>query len=158
MCVDWEGTGELDDNSRNKYDESFVYLDICKRLGIIPVSYFLRNITFSEINLKHHGLGSRGTKAICMCLTSNSTVTTLNLSDNGLGAAGGVAVADMLKDNCYISELDLSFNKIGNTGVIALCQVLMENSTVCVGSIDSFHLNVQYRNIRLIDPPQLAIF
>ena len=128
--VDWDGPGDLEENSRNKYDESFIYLNTCKRMGIVPVSYFLRNLTLSEINLKHHGLGARGTKAICVSLTSNSTVTVLNLSDNGLGPSGGIAVADMLKDNCFVSELDLSFNKLGNTGAIALSQVLLENSTV----------------------------
>ena len=99
-------------------------------MGIVPVSYFLRNLTLSEVNLKHHGLGPRGTKAICVSITSNSTVTVLNLSDNGLGPSGAIAVADMLKDNCYVSDLDLSFNKLGNTGAIALSQVLLENSTV----------------------------
>ncbi|KAI6657870.1 Leucine-rich repeat-containing protein 74B [Oopsacas minuta] len=127
---DWDGPVDHEENSRNKYDESFIYLNTCKRMGIVPVSYFLRNITFSEINLKHHGLGPRGTKAICLSLTSNSTVTNLNLSDNGLGPSGAIALADMLKDNCYISELDVSFNKIGNTGVIALSQVMLDNSTV----------------------------
>ena len=130
MFVDWDGPGDLEENSRSKYDESFIYTNTCKRMGIVPVSYFLRNLTLSEVNLRHHGLGPRGTKAICVSLTSNSTVTVLNLSDNGLGPSGAIAVADMLKDNCYVSELDLSFNKLANAGVIALSQVLLENSTV----------------------------
>lgn len=47
------------------------YLKTCETLGIIPVSYFLRTIRAeeSQINLCHHGVGPKGTKAIAVALT-----------------------------------------------------------------------------------------
>lgn len=34
----------------------------------MPVSYFIRNMEESYVNLNHHGLGPRGTKAIAIAL------------------------------------------------------------------------------------------
>jgi hypothetical protein len=62
-----------------------------------------------EIDLKHHGLGPKGAKAIAVALVSNTNVLQLNLSDNGLESDGGLAVASMLKENCYISQLVIKF-------------------------------------------------
>ena len=120
----------MENSLRNNYDDSLIYYNACKFFGVVPVSYFVRNLTLSKIDLKHHGLGPKGAKAICICLTSNSHVFHLNISDNGIGPSGAIAVANMLRENCYITEIDLSSNKLGNTGGIAIFQVLLENSMV----------------------------
>lgn len=45
-----------------------LYLEACKLVGVVPVSYFIRNMEESYVNLNHHGLGPRGTKAIAIAL------------------------------------------------------------------------------------------
>ena len=45
-----------------------VYLKACDTMGIIPVSYFVRNIQEPQIIMPHHGIGGKGTKAIAVAL------------------------------------------------------------------------------------------
>lgn len=33
------------------------YREVCKMFNVVPVSYFLRNIRSTELNMMHHGLG-----------------------------------------------------------------------------------------------------
>lgn len=61
------------------------YLDACSQLGIIPVSFVVEHITREQIDIKHHGLGPSGARAIAFALTRNTTTTTLNLQDCGVG-------------------------------------------------------------------------
>lgn len=104
-----------------------VYVNQCKALSIIPVSYFLRHMQTTEIQMSHHGLGPKGTKAIALALVNNTTVLKLNLSDNALEAEGGQYIANMLRENCYITVLDLSENKLGTIGAKALGDMLHIN-------------------------------
>lgn len=43
-------------------------------MGVVPVSYFLRNMEESYMNLNHHGLGPNGTKAIAIALVVSMTM------------------------------------------------------------------------------------
>ncbi|EGW02814.1 Uncharacterized protein C14orf166B-like, partial [Cricetulus griseus] len=45
-----------------------LYLEACKLVGVVPVSCFIRNMEESCMNLNHHGLGPKGTKAIAITL------------------------------------------------------------------------------------------
>lgn len=45
-----------------------LYLEACRLMSVVPVSYFLRNMEESYMNLNHHGLGPNGTKAIAIAL------------------------------------------------------------------------------------------
>ena len=45
------------------------YIDECKRLGVVPASYFLRHMQDKHLSMKHHGLGAAGMKAIADSLT-----------------------------------------------------------------------------------------
>ena len=112
-----------------------VYVNQCKSLNIIPVSYFLRHMQSSEILMSHHGLGSNGTKAIAIALVNNTTVLKLNLADNALEAEGALHIANMLRENIFITTLDLSENKLGTSGA------------KCLG--DMLHINVNLREIYL---------
>lgn len=49
-------------------------MEACKLLGVAPVSYFLRNMEESYMNLNHHGLGPNGTKAIAIALVVSMPV------------------------------------------------------------------------------------
>lgn len=45
-----------------------LYLEACKLVGVVPTSYFIQNMEESCMNLNHHGLGPKGTKAIAITL------------------------------------------------------------------------------------------
>ena len=45
------------------------YIDECKKLGVVPASYFLRHMQDKHLSMKHHGLGAVGMKAIADSLT-----------------------------------------------------------------------------------------
>lgn len=45
-----------------------VYLQACKLVGVVPVSYFLRNLESTTMTLTHHGLGPLGCKALAIAL------------------------------------------------------------------------------------------
>ena len=45
-----------------------VYLKACEIMGIIPASYFVRNIQEPQIIMPHHGIGGKGAKAIAVAL------------------------------------------------------------------------------------------
>ncbi|KAK3596544.1 hypothetical protein CHS0354_013228 [Potamilus streckersoni] len=114
------------------YDHSgkTAYIERCKRLGVVPASYFLRHIHDKELSMKHHGLGSDGMKAMAASLASNTHILSLDLSDNWLGLEGGLAVAEMLKENCFITALNLSDNRLGNDSAMALCKIIQQNTTL----------------------------
>ena len=45
-----------------------VYIETCKKNGVIPASYFLRHMHDSQLEMKHHGLGPQGVKPLCVSL------------------------------------------------------------------------------------------
>lgn len=45
-----------------------VYLQACKLVGVVPVSYFIRNLDSTTMSLTHHGLGPLGCKALAIAL------------------------------------------------------------------------------------------
>ncbi|XP_025089083.1 leucine-rich repeat-containing protein 74B-like isoform X2 [Pomacea canaliculata] len=114
--------------ANSTYDHSGrkLYLEECARLGVIPVSYFLRHMTSRQLHMKHHGLRPSDMLAMASVLVSNTSILSLDLSDNWLGYHGGLAVCDMLKENCFISELNLSDNHL-NRCAGELCRILRLN-------------------------------
>lgn len=44
------------------------YIEGCKKVGVVPASYFLRHMNDPHLSMKHHGLGSQGMRAIAMSL------------------------------------------------------------------------------------------
>ena len=44
------------------------YLAACEKVGVIPVSHFLRNLTEPIVSLKYHGLGAMGAYALSRAL------------------------------------------------------------------------------------------
>ena len=67
-----------------------VYIESCKKVGVIPASYFLRHMDDTQIEMKHHGLGPQGIKPIAIALV----VSTSNKNDAKLKSSwkkpGGV--------------------------------------------------------------------
>uniref|UniRef100_A0A8C0JE42 Leucine rich repeat containing 74A n=1 Tax=Chelonoidis abingdonii TaxID=106734 RepID=A0A8C0JE42_CHEAB len=104
-----------------------LYLEACKLVGVMPVSYFLRNMEEPYMNLNHHGLGPHGAKAIAITLVSNTTITHLELEDNWILAEGVTCLVQMLRENCYIQELNISNNHIGIEGAEAISRMFLDN-------------------------------
>ncbi|XP_006864853.1 PREDICTED: uncharacterized protein C14orf166B homolog [Chrysochloris asiatica] len=93
-----------------------LYLEACKLVGVVPVSYFIRNMEEPYMNLNHHGLGPKGTKAIAIALVSNTTIVSLELEDNCMMEEGALSLVQMLHENYYIQELNISENDLGLEG------------------------------------------
>lgn len=45
-----------------------VYMHACKMVGVVPVSYFIRNIGIPTVTLTHRGIGPLGCKALAIAL------------------------------------------------------------------------------------------
>ncbi|XP_022277961.1 leucine-rich repeat-containing protein 74A isoform X7 [Canis lupus familiaris] len=106
-----------------------LYLEACRLMSVVPVSYFLRNMEESYMNLNHHGLGPNGTKAIAIALVSNTSVVTLELADNGLMEEGILSLLEMLQENYYLQELNVSDNDLGFKGAKIISEFLQRNTS-----------------------------
>ena len=49
------------------------YLQACRDSGVIPVSFFYRNMQQAEVDIKHHGLGPMGAKALAIALVVSTS-------------------------------------------------------------------------------------
>nr|XP_025037774.1 leucine-rich repeat-containing protein 74A isoform X4 [Pelodiscus sinensis] len=120
---------EIEDNERSfattKGEE--LYLEACKLVGVVPVSYFIRNMEEPYMNLNHHGLGPKGAKAIAIALVSNTTIIHLELEDNWILAEGVMCLVQMLRENCYIQELNISNNHLDTEGAEAISRIFLDN-------------------------------
>ncbi|XP_014390212.1 PREDICTED: leucine-rich repeat-containing protein 74A isoform X3 [Myotis brandtii] len=97
-----------------------LYMEACKLVGVVPVSYFIRNMEESYMNLNHHGLGPHGTKAIAIAL--------VNISDNALGFEGAKVISEFLqKNSSSLVSLQLAGNKFKDQSAELLCQALSAN-------------------------------
>ncbi|XP_057588619.1 leucine-rich repeat-containing protein 74A [Hippopotamus amphibius kiboko] len=106
-----------------------LYLEACKLVGVVPISYFIRNMEESCVNLSHHGLGPKGTKAIAIALVSNTTVLTLELADNCIMEEGILSLVEMLQENYYLQEMNISDNDLGLQGARILSEFLHNNTS-----------------------------
>ncbi|XP_058511156.1 leucine-rich repeat-containing protein 74A isoform X1 [Ochotona princeps] len=104
-----------------------LYLEACKLLGVVPVSYFLRNMEEPYMNLNHHGLGPKGTKAIAIALVSNTSIIKLELEDNYIMGEGVLSLVEMLHENYYLQELNISDNDLGLEGAKIISDFLQRN-------------------------------
>lgn len=113
------------------YDHSgrTTYLQACKKMGVIPVSYFLRHMHDKQLDMRHHGLGSSGMRAVATAMVTNTSILTLDLSDNYLGSEGGLAMCDMLRENCFVTDLTISDNHL-HTCAQELCRTLGMNDSL----------------------------
>ncbi|XP_027997135.2 leucine-rich repeat-containing protein 74A [Eptesicus fuscus] len=109
-----------------------LYMEACKLVGVVPVSYFIRNMEESYMNLNHHGLGPHGTKAIAIALVSNTSLITLELADNSIMEEGILSLVEMLQENYYLQELNVSDNALGFEGAKVISEFLQKNSSSLV--------------------------
>uniref|UniRef100_A0A8D2LKZ3 Leucine rich repeat containing 74A n=1 Tax=Varanus komodoensis TaxID=61221 RepID=A0A8D2LKZ3_VARKO len=127
-----------------------LYIEACKLVGVVPVSYFIRNMEEPVMNLNHHGLGPKGTKAIAIALVSNTTITHLELEDNWILGEGTTYLVQMLRENCYIQEMNISNNHLNTDGAEAICRMFFNNiSNLSLVSVCRFFPQANYRMIEL---------
>uniref|UniRef100_A0A8C0W753 Leucine-rich repeat-containing protein 74A n=1 Tax=Castor canadensis TaxID=51338 RepID=A0A8C0W753_CASCN len=104
-----------------------LYLEACKVVGVVPASYFIRNMEESCMNLNHHGLGPKGTKAIAIALVPNTAIIKLELEDNCIMEEGVLSLVEMLHENYYLQELNISNNELGLEGAKIISEFLQGN-------------------------------
>lgn len=82
-----------------------LYFQQCSKIGVTPISYFIRHSGEDQISLRDHYFGPRGAKAIAAPLRVNNTLTKLDFSYNGMGDEGVEHLCYQLVDNVYVSDL-----------------------------------------------------
>ncbi|KAJ8298300.1 hypothetical protein KUTeg_024831 [Tegillarca granosa] len=107
-----------------------LYLNSCKKVGVIPVSLISRQIGGPEMVMRSHSLGPLGARAIAIALVDNKLVSSLDLEDNGLGPEGAICIGEMLEQNSFLTYLSLRENLIGTEGLRAICNGLKGNPTL----------------------------
>ncbi|KAL5008535.1 hypothetical protein ScPMuIL_014116 [Solemya velum] len=106
------------------------YIDECNKTGVIPASFFVRQLKDEKCTLRYYGLGPLGAKAISVPLKSNIRINRLDLEGNWLGSRGCKFLANMFMENVYITVLYLAENKICSPGAIIMSEMLKENDTL----------------------------
>lgn len=126
----WDTDLEAED-IKEPYDHTgrSSYINRCRQLGVTPISYFLRHMKDKELDLRYHGLGSRGARAVTPTIATSCHIHKLDLTDNNLSRSGGLALCDMIQENCFISELVLSSNKL-NLCIWDLCDAIILNDSL----------------------------
>ncbi|XP_037690956.1 leucine-rich repeat-containing protein 74A [Choloepus didactylus] len=119
-----------------------LYLEACKLVGVVPVSYFIRNMEESYMNLNHHGLGPKGIKAIAIALVSNTTIVSLELEDNCIMEEGILSLVEMLQENYYLQEMNISDNNLGLEGARIISEFLQRNTSAL------WHLQLSGNNFK----------
>ncbi|XP_041669160.1 leucine-rich repeat-containing protein 74A [Cheilinus undulatus] len=115
------------EETQNEMSVSEVYLQACKLVGVVPVSYFIRNINSPTMMLNHHGLGPLGCKALAIALVTDMNINTLELADNNVQAEGAKYLVEMLRANFTIQHLDLSDNHLLSMGAEYVAKLLLDN-------------------------------
>ncbi|BFZ18625.1 hypothetical protein BsWGS_21664 [Bradybaena similaris] len=105
------------------------YLEACRKLKVVPTTYFLRHINDNHLSMKHHDLTGDEMKAVAVSLATNTTITVLDLSDNWLGQEAGLAICEALRENCFITDLNLSDNHLSLCAE-KLCHIIKQNNTL----------------------------
>ncbi|CAD5122035.1 DgyrCDS10488 [Dimorphilus gyrociliatus] len=127
---------EYDDNEflndKIQFDPTGIadYIQQCNKLGVIPVSYFVKHVHDKEFIMRNHGLGPNGAKAISKPLQLNTEVEKIDLEGNQIEGVGCFYLCKALRDNNYVTELILRENQIGREGAEAVCTMLSNNSII----------------------------
>ncbi|KAM9340942.1 leucine-rich repeat-containing protein 74A [Symphorus nematophorus] len=120
---------ESDEQEESNRETSIaeLYLQACRLVGVVPVSYFIRNLDSSTMTLSHHGLGPLGCKALAIALVSDMNINTLEVADNHIQAEGAKYLVEMLRANFTIQHLDLSNNYLLSAGAECVAKILLDN-------------------------------
>ncbi|XP_029114449.1 leucine-rich repeat-containing protein 74A [Scleropages formosus] len=125
----WDTDLEADEEAESNphLSQTELYLQACRALGVVPVSYYLRHLGASTLNLNHHGLGPLGAKALATALATDVRIAALELEDNFLLSEGTRYIVEMLKSNSSIQHLNLSSNHLRAAGAECVAKMLPDN-------------------------------
>jgi hypothetical protein len=115
--INYDTDIEQEKEPSKDYSCKGLYLDQCRRHGVIPSTHFLRHIDNETLTIRYCGLKPINIKVMVPALKINTNITKLDLRDNGLGSRGAVYISQLIKDNEYITELNLANNDIGLQGM-----------------------------------------
>lgn len=114
--VNYDTDIEQDAEPSKDYSSKGLYIDQCRRHGIIPSSYFLKHLDRDTMAIRYSALKPINVKVMIPALKINNTITRLDLRDNGLGSRGAIYISQLIKDNEFIVDLGLAENDIGLQG------------------------------------------
>jgi hypothetical protein len=115
--INYDTDIEQEKEPSKDYSCKGLYLDQCRRHGVIPSTHFLRHIDNETLTIRYCGLKPINIKVMVPSLKINTNITKLDLRDNGLASRGAVYISQLIKDNEYITELNLANNDIGLQGM-----------------------------------------
>ena len=115
--VNYDTDIEQEPEAPRDYTCKKVYAEQCRRHGVIPSTYFLRQMDSDTIAIRYSALKPINIKVMVPSLKVNSTITKLDLQDNGIGSRGAVYISYLIKENEFIDELNLANNDIGIQGM-----------------------------------------
>lgn len=108
-----------------------LYLEQCRRHGVIPSTHFLRHLNNETLTIRYCGLKPINIKVMVPSLKINTMVTTLDLRENGLGSRGAIYISQLIRDNEYITDLNLSNNDIGFQGKCSVKRSTASIELIC---------------------------
>ncbi len=120
---------EADPTGRN------TYLKACENLRVVPVSYFLRNITAPEIVMRHHGVGPQEARAMSRVLRVSTgraapcvrdEVGDPRVHSGSRSHEEGV----LLQDTVTLERLDLNGNCVTGLGALYMARMLIDNDYI----------------------------
>ncbi|XP_064071761.1 leucine-rich repeat-containing protein 74B-like [Vanessa tameamea] len=111
-------------------DGQELYLALCKKMGLSPISIFYKKLLEEHVNLKYYGVSPMSFLPIAISLKNNKYVKTLDLTDNWISTDGCFHLGDMLIENITLQELNLSGCRIGPVGARQLFAGLQINRSL----------------------------
>ncbi|KAM4724509.1 uncharacterized protein lrrc74a [Anableps anableps] len=131
QATDTESDQDLEYDGKKKFSKELsvaeVYMEACKLVGVVPVSYFIRNLSSPTMTLTYHGLGPLGCKALAIALVSDVHIRTLELAYNHVQAEGVKCLVELLRANFTIQHLDLSNNHVKSEGAEHVAKMLLDS-------------------------------
>ncbi|KAK5608402.1 hypothetical protein CRENBAI_026292 [Crenichthys baileyi] len=131
QATDTDSDQDLDSDEKINISKEMsvaeVYMEACKLVGVVPVSYFIRNLGSPTMTLTHRGLGSLGCKALAIALVSDVHIRTLELAYNHIQAEGVKCLVELLRANFTIQHLDISNNHLKSEGAEHVAKMLLDS-------------------------------
>eukprot|EP00794_Sanderia_malayensis_P019793 gene19793-21733_t len=129
-----EGHKEFDATGKARY------LETCEKLSTTPASFVLRHLNDTAVNLRYHGIGTRGAIALANALFTNTAIVDVDLYENFIGPKGIKAISDMLKENCCIVSMNLGRNSLKQAGCKTVTDMMQSNISLKKLDLSSNHM------------------
>ncbi|KAK3603055.1 hypothetical protein CHS0354_015747, partial [Potamilus streckersoni] len=81
------------------------YKHQCRKLSVIPYSYFLRHSLGESLQMRHRYLSPGDCKAMTTQIKNHVAMSKLDVEDNAVGPIGVLGFQDILQDSNVLTEL-----------------------------------------------------